>query len=237
MIPIKTASAWRGTSDCRACTIRELVLFADLTEEDFGAIHAPVDDLQYKTGATLYNEGDLALGVLTLRTGMLKLVRTTGDGRRRIVRVLRPGDVAGLEALATTHYDCEAVALTPVSVCRIPLEVIHSLGSSSQRMHRTLMRKWQQALKEADDWLADLNFGTAQHRVVSLILKMRNPVDGGTCTLFTRQDMGLMLDLKLETVSRQISKLVRDGVIAPMDNVGRLYRIQQLEVLVSASVA
>ena len=46
-----------------------------------------------------------------------------------------------------------------------------------------------------------------------------------------------MLDLKLETVSRQISKLVRDGVIAPMDNVGRLYRIQQLEVLVSASVA
>ena len=236
MIPIKSASAWRGTSDCRACTIREMVLFADLTEEDFSAIHVPVDDLQFKTGDTLYSEGEQALGVFTLRSGMLKLVRTTGDGRRRIVRVLRPGDVAGLEALATTYYDCEAVALTPVYVCRIPLEVINTLASSSQRLHRTLMRKWQQALKEADDWLADLNFGTAQHRVVSLILKMRNPIDGRTCTLFTRQDMGMMLDLKLETVSRQISKLVRDGVIAPLDTVGRAYTIQQLEVLLSASL-
>jgi len=31
--------------------------------------------------------------VFTLRKGMVKLVRTTADGRERIVRVLRPGDV------------------------------------------------------------------------------------------------------------------------------------------------
>lgn len=30
MIPIKTESAWRGTSDCRNCGIRDMVLFADL---------------------------------------------------------------------------------------------------------------------------------------------------------------------------------------------------------------
>ncbi|MEY3639863.1 MAG: hypothetical protein RIR68_2996, partial [Pseudomonadota bacterium] len=32
MIPIKTESAWRGTSDCRNCGIRDMVLFADLNE-------------------------------------------------------------------------------------------------------------------------------------------------------------------------------------------------------------
>jgi CRP/FNR family transcriptional regulator, anaerobic regulatory protein len=192
-----------------------MALFADLTEKDFAAIHT-----------------DSAVGIFTLRTGMLKLVRTTVDGRRRIVRVLRAGDVAGLEALATARYDCEAVALTQVSVCRIPLDVIHSLSSSSQRMHLTLMHKWQQALKDADDWLADLNFGTAQQRVVSLILKMRNPVDGQTCTLFAREDMGSMLGLELETVSRQISKLVRDGLISPMDKSGRTYTILRQDALV-----
>ena len=41
------------------------------------------------------------------------LVRTTADGRQRIVRVSRPGDVLGLEALATARYDTEAVALGP----------------------------------------------------------------------------------------------------------------------------
>lgn len=225
MIPIKTETAWRGTSDCRNCGVRDMVLFADLNEQDFGRIHAPIDDLQYRSGEVLYAEGSRAAGIFTLRTGMIKLVRVTADGRQRIVRVLRSGDVAGLEALAISHYDCEAVALTDVSVCRIPLDVIHTLSASSQRLHLRLMQKWQQTLKDADDWLADLNFGTARQRVSNFILKMRSPSDGRTVTLFARDDMGAMLDLKLETVSREVSRLVREEVIEPLDKLGRVYRI------------
>jgi CRP/FNR family transcriptional regulator, anaerobic regulatory protein len=225
MIPIKTESAWKGTSDCRACGIRDMVLFADLNEQDFGMIHTPIDDLEFRAGATLYTEGAAAQGVFTLRSGMVKLVRVTADGRQRIVRVLRPGDVAGLEALATAHCDSEAVALTDVSVCRIPLAVIHTLGASSPRLHRRLMEKWQHALKEADDWLADLNFGTARQRVCNFILKMRSPSDAQVATLFAREDMGAMLDLKLETVSREVSALVREQVIEPLDKQGRIYRV------------
>ena len=214
MIPIKTESAWKGTSDCRNCGIRDMVLFADLNEQDFGMIHSPIDDL-------------------ALRTGMIKLVRVTPDGRQRIVRVLRPGDVAGLEALATSQYDSDAVALTDISVCRIPLSVINMLGGSSARLHRRLMEKWQHALKEADDWLADLNFGTARQRVAHFILKMRNQADAQIATLFSREDMGAMLDLKLETVSREVSALVREKVIQPLDKQGRVYRILDLPALQS----
>ena len=231
MIPIKTASAWRGTSDCRNCAIREMVLFADLTEQDFSLIHAPIDDLEFKMGEPLYEEGLQALGIFTVRSGMLKLVRVANDGRRRIVRVLRQGDVAGLEALATGRYDCEAIALAPVSVCRVPLDVIRSMGGNSQRLHANLMHKWQQALKDADDWLADMNFGSASQRVANLILKMRDPIDPNLSTLFSREDMGAMLDLKFETVSREISKLVREEVIVAADKFGRLYRIDKPELL------
>ncbi len=231
MIPIKTESAWRGTSDCRNCGIRDMVLFADLNELDFGMIHAPIDDLEFKQGEMLYDEGRIANGIFTLRTGMIKLVRVTADGRQRIVRVLRPGDVVGLEALAATHYDSQAIALTDVSVCRIPVEVIHKLGTNSHRLHLKLMQKWQQTLKDADDWLADLNFGTARQRVSNLILKMRNPTDVQIATLFARDDMGAMLDLKLETVSREVSRLIREDVIQPLDKKGRVYRVLQVECL------
>ncbi len=137
MIPIKTESAWKGTSNCRTCGIRDMVLFADLTEDDFKMIHAPVDDLEFGVGASLFHEGAAAQGIFTLRAGMLKLVRNSADGRQRIVRVLRPGDVAGLEALAHARYDSDAVARN-----------------------------------EADDWLADINFGTARARVRNFVLKM-----------------------------------------------------------------
>jgi len=231
MIPIKTESAWRGTSDCRNCGIREMVLFADLNEEDFKLIHAPIDDLVYQPGQTLYDESDKALGVFTLRQGMVKLVRVTADGRARVVRVLFPGDVVGLEALATGHYDSQAVALSEVSVCRIPLEVMHQLGANSPRLHRKLMEKWQSALKLADDWLAELNFGTAKQRVLHFIRKMHEVSTDETVTLFSRDDMGAMMDLKLETVSREVTALVRGGVMTPLDKMGRHYQVLMPERL------
>jgi CRP-like cAMP-binding protein len=232
MIPIKTASAWRGTSDCRNCGIRDMVLFADLSEQDFSLIHAPIDDLEFKPGETLYEEGTQALGIFTVRSGMVKLVRVANDGRRRIVRVLRQGDVAGLEALATGRYDCVAIALAPVSVCRVPLDVIRSMGGNSQRLHANLMHKWQRALKDADDWIADLNFGSASQRVANLLIKMRDPINPNLSTLFSREDMGAMLDLKFETVSREISKLLKEEVIVPIDKLGRLYQINNPELLI-----
>ena len=231
MIPIKTESAWRGTSDCRNCGIREMVLFADLKEEDFNLIHAPIDDLVYQSGQVLYEASDKALGVFTLRKGMVKLVRVTADGRERVVRVLVPGDVVGLEALATSRFDSEAVALSEVSVCRIPLDVIHQLGANSPRLHRKLMEKWQSALKLADDWLAELNFGTARQRVTHFIQKMHEISEDGTVILFARDDMGAMMDLKLETVSREVTALVRAGVMTPLDKLGRHYQVLRPELL------
>jgi len=222
---MKTESAWRGTADCKACGIRDLVLFADLNAHDFGLIHAPIDEMEYAAGASMFTEGSAAKGIFTLRHGMVKLVRSTIDGRPRIVRVLRAGDVVGLEALASAKYDCDAVTLTAASVCRIPLEVIHKLSSSSPRLHAQLMKKWQHALKDADDWLADMNFGTAKRRVGNLVLKMRSADNSEISMLFSREDMGAMLDLKLETVSREISRLVREGAIEQLDKQGRIYRV------------
>jgi CRP/FNR family transcriptional regulator, anaerobic regulatory protein len=225
MIPIKIDSAWKGTSDCRNCGIRDMVLFADLNEQDFGEIHTPIDDMVFVAEARIYTEGEQALGVFTLRKGMVKLVRATADGRERIVRVLRPGDVLGLEALATARYDSEAIALVESSMCRIPLSVLHHLSANSPRLHKRLMQKWQQALKDADDWLAELNFGSARQRVAALALKMREPDQPLFTTFFARDDMGAMLDIKLETVSREISALVRDGALKPCDKQGRRYEI------------
>ena len=69
MIPIKIDSAWQGTSDCRNCGIRDMVLFADLNEQDFAQIHTPIDDLVFPPAAVLYTEGEQALGIFTSAVG------------------------------------------------------------------------------------------------------------------------------------------------------------------------
>lgn len=103
-------------------------------------------------------------------------------------------------------------------------------------MHAGLLGKWQKALREADDWLASINFGTARQRVCHFILKMRHTNAPAVVTLFSREDMGAMMDLKQETVSREISALVRIGALQPLDRLGRLYRIVDESLLQSTTI-
>ncbi len=234
MTPIRTESSWRGTSDCLKCGMRKFGIFADLTVDDLTAIRAPIDIMVYEPGDVMYTEGSPAQGIYCVSLGVVKLLRSTVDGRQRIVRVLRAGDVIGLEALAAHQYDSEAVAQNAVSVCRISFEVIESILQNSNRLQAQLMNKWRETLKDAEDWLVDLNFGTARHRVSQLILKMRCPTDATISMLFSREDMGLMLDLKVETVSRVMSRLKNEGAIEAMDRQGRIFRILKLDVLTTS---
>ena len=79
MIPIKTESAWRGTADCRNCGMRDMVLFADLNEDDFDLIHTPIDELEFAAGDSLQRMGDQAGSLMMLKAGMVKLVRNLSD--------------------------------------------------------------------------------------------------------------------------------------------------------------
>ena len=77
----------------------------------------------------------------------------------------------------------------------------------------------------------DINYGTARRRVSNFVLKMQGVVEAQTVSLFAREDMGTMMDLKMETVSRQINALVREGTLKPLDKHGRFYRILNLQQL------
>lgn len=69
--------------------------------------------------------------------------------------------------------------------------------------------------------------------MAGLILKMRSDHDASVCPLFSRKDMGAMLDLKLETVSRTLNSFVREGLLEPIDKQGRVYRAVDAEGLQS----
>ena len=208
--------------DCaKACSL----LLGRLTADDLRALQVPLDDCSYPTGDTLYGCGDAAGSLYVITEGVVKLVQASSDGRQRIVRLLRAGDVAGIESLASECYDSEAVCMTPVRLCRMPTALLRHLAACSPEVQNGLMCKWHRALKGADAWLADFNAGPATKRVRQFLLRMRHGTDPSLVTLFSREDMGAMMGLKLETVSRELSALTRAGLIERVDSVGRTYRI------------
>lgn len=205
-------AAWQGQAECLDCGIRDLVLFADLEENDFHLIHQPIDDLRFDIGAVMYHAGEQGSALYTVRSGLVKLVQYLPDGGQRIVRLLRQGDVAGLEILLGQPYQHTAIVLQPVQACRLPRQVVETLSTETPRIHQQLLKRWQRSLAEADAWLTELSTGTARARVARLLLRLVGNDPQRCCLLFSREDMGAMLGITTETASRIIAEFKRSGV-------------------------
>lgn len=207
-------AAWQGTAHCEDCGIRDLVLFADLTEPDFNLIHLPIDEIAFEPGATIYSAGGEGATLYTIRSGLVKLVQYLPDGTQRIVRLLKNGSTAGLEATLGQTYEHTAIALQPTQVCRIPRQVVERLSRETPRLHGQLMQRWHAALRQADDWLTELSTGKAPQRLARLMLQLAEP--DGCVTLFSREDLGSMLGITTEHASRTVAEFKRNGVITEL---------------------
>lgn len=206
-------AAWQGLANCKGCGIRDMALFADLRREDFTLIHLPIDELRYAAGAPLYHIGDAPDAVFTIRSGLIKLEQYSAGGGRRIVRLLRPGDTAGLEAVLQQPYAHTAVALRPALTCRIPIAVIDRLSQETPRLQKQLMQRWSQAVERADAFLVELGTGSARARVARLFITLVDDDPDSCCDLFGREDVGAMLGVTTETASRTVAEFKRQKLV------------------------
>ena len=199
---------------CAACEVRRSALFGALDDVGLDRIHTHIAGLSLDADQSVYDRGTAGLAVYTIRAGLVRFERTTERGDRRIVRLAGRGDLIGQEALLQRPYADEAVACTPVQLCRIPRTLVDELSQGQGSLPRELMQRWQLALDAAEAWVADLSTGPARRRLLRLLLRLADhPDTAGLIWLPRRDEIGAMLDMTLETASRLVSALRREGVL------------------------
>ncbi|MDO6459894.1 Crp/Fnr family transcriptional regulator [Granulosicoccaceae sp. 1_MG-2023] len=203
--------AWAGTADCAHCPTRDLSLFAHVRSEDLLPQSCSVNHYKLDRGITVYRSGERGHDLFCLRAGMLKLERFLPDGSRRIVRLVKPNDIFGLEVLLKPEYRHDAVVLQDAMLCRISAELVHDLAERNPVLHRDIMDRWQAALNEADDWLTELVSGHARQRVARLLVRLCD--HNKHCSLLSREDMGALLSVTTETASRAVAEFKRAGLL------------------------
>lgn len=215
VIPIhRQWAAHPQTAVCSACAVRGEALFGALDEAGLQRIHAHITPLALEADEPVYRRGSAAGAVYTLRSGLVRFERFNDRGERRIVRLAGRGDLIGQEALLQRPHADDAVACTPVALCRIPASLVNELVLNDHQVQRELMRRWQQALDDSEAWLSDLAAGTARQRMLALLQRLAaHAGPGAFIWLPRREEMGAMLDMTVETASRQVSQLRREGVL------------------------
>jgi len=75
------------------------------------------------------------------------------------------------------------------------------------------MVRWQKALSEADAWITILSTGSSRKRMANLLLRLIEEEGFTECYLLSREDIGSILSMTIETASRTISEFKRTGLI------------------------
>lgn len=228
-VPI--TDAWAGKADCKNCQIRDSALFSGLNESDFTQIHSPITQTTLKAGEQLYSMGQKGEHIFTIRKGMIKLTQFLSGGNQRIVRILQASDVLGTEALLGRGYQQEATALQETEVCHIPITVIKSISQVNSELQNTLLDRCHLALSHADYWLTELSTGSAKQRVARLLLFITEKNKNKQCRLCSREDIGAMLGITIETASRTIADFKRKGYITEIDTKTVMCDIDALQEL------
>jgi len=192
---------------CGALNANELVDFAKFTRV-----------VKVSAGDVLLQEQGPIRSYANVMRGVLKLTKTMADGRQQIVGLQFAPDFVG-----RLHQDESPVrveACSDVEVCSITSNALRKMLEENPTLEAKLLHQALREVDQAREWMLALGRKTAHEKVASFLMMMVRQIDpfaGGATTAFdlplTRAEIGDFLGLTIGTVSRELTRLRRVGVI------------------------
>ncbi|MFN3607318.1 MAG: transcriptional regulator FnrL [Cypionkella sp.] len=206
---------------CGDCPIRHRAVCARCDTDELAELEAVKFYRSYPAGTPVVWSGDEMDFVASVVTGIATLTQTMEDGRRQMVGMLLPSDFVGRPGRNQAAYD--VTATTDLVMCCFRKKPFEALIVKTPHVAQRLLEMTLDELDAAREWMLLLGRKTAREKIASFLCILarreaalhQKPVDGAIIIdlPLTREEMADYLGLTLETVSRQVSALRRDGLI------------------------
>ena len=217
---VHTFSASKLKVACSNCNLRELCLPVGMSAGDLDKVEQLVS-LRHtvKRGDSLFRIGDAFESLYAVRAGFLKSSVVSGDGREQITGFHMSGELVGLDGISTGKHACDTSALEDTEVCVIPYRRIDEIATLVPALRGHFHRVMSREIVREHGVMLALGTMMAEERTATFLLNLsqRFEARGYSKREFvlrmTRAEIGNFLGLKLETVSRVLSRFARDGLL------------------------
>ncbi|MCC5960257.1 MAG: Crp/Fnr family transcriptional regulator [Rhodobacteraceae bacterium] len=207
--------------DCESCPIRHRAVCARCEADELQVLEQIKYYRSFEAGQTVAWAGDNMDFVASVVTGIATLSQTMEDGRRQMVGLLLPSDFVGRPGRSRSAYD--VTAATNLVMCCFRRKPFEELMLSTPHIGQRLLEMTLDELDAAREWMLLLGRKTAREKIASLLCiiarrdaSLQLSQSQGELSFelpLTREAMSEYLGLTLETVSRQMSSLRKEGLI------------------------
>jgi CRP/FNR family nitrogen fixation transcriptional regulator len=189
-----------------------VLAFPPSTAQTAGAPpHAAV--LTFSANEEIYAQGEETSFIYQVLEGAIRTARYDIEGRRQIGDFYHVGDFFGLESGPEHRFAAEALGACRIAVIR--RSALAAGGDGARDLERIVWTATARELERTREHLVMLGRKTAREKVVSFLVDLAERQDGGLAAMpMGRQDIADYLGLTIETVSRMMTQLQAEGVIA-----------------------
>ncbi|MGE5653262.1 MAG: Crp/Fnr family transcriptional regulator [Bacillota bacterium] len=204
--------------------LRKIRLFSDLDDQELEQIASIVITRKCKKRTILFTEGEPGDTIYFVKSGRVKIFKTTEDGREQILRLIEPGEVMAEAVLFESGgYPASAEVMEDSEICLIRNPDLEQLVMQHGEIAIRLIRVLSRRLKEAQHNVRDLALKDAYARTASILLKM---VQNSKVTPhgievkpdLSRQELANMVGTSRETVSRILSDFQQQKILVAERN-------------------
>jgi CRP/FNR family transcriptional regulator, anaerobic regulatory protein len=202
---------------CSTCAFSSACLAEGYDKSQLRDLHVLVEHVgPFREGDHIFREGDPFNAIAAVRAGTVKTYVNDASGREQVLGFFLPGEVIGLNAIASARYPCNAVALDTVMLCRFSFPMMATLAGRMPGLQRHLFNLLSQDIGKA--LLLSGNFTADERLAAFLITLSRRFAERGFSPhrmrlTMARTDIANYLRLAPETVSRVLRRLQDEGVL------------------------
>jgi CRP/FNR family transcriptional regulator len=172
-----------------------------------------------RNGEALFRAGDSFQSIYAVRAGSFKTIVMHRDGREQVTGFHLAGDVLGLDGICSERHSCDSIAIEDSKVCIIPFHLLEAMCRDVKAVQQHVHRLMGSEIVREATLMMLLGTMSADQRVATFLLNLSGKLKsrGYSPAEFhlrmTREEIGSYLGMKLETVSRMLSKFQKDGLI------------------------
>jgi CRP/FNR family transcriptional regulator len=220
--------------------MRELCLPVGLDQDEIATLDRLINARRnFRRGESLYRAGDGFGALYAVRRGFFKTFILHEDGREQVTGFQMTGEILGMDAISTDVHACDAVALEDSEVCEVPFGDLERLTGQIPALQRHFHKTLSREIVRDQGLMLLLGSMRAEERLAAFLvnLSQRFGDRGYSRSEFnlrmTREDIGSYLGMKLETVSRTLSRFQDEGTIEVHGKSIRLVSLERLRAITS----
>jgi CRP-like cAMP-binding protein len=187
--------------------------FHGLSESGISLIRRYVYEKKVGRGELILSEGDIADVLYLVGEGVVKVFKTSADGKEQILRIIRPGDSFNdVPVLNGGISLVSAAAMSPVTLYAINKSDLEKVMRDHPQIALNIIKVLSQRVEELISLVEDLSFRHVNGRVAKVLLEYASDKTGDRPRL-TQQEMAAMIGTAREMVGRSLKSLEGAGVI------------------------